>query len=409
MVFSIPPVKHVTQHGAGNKGRYYCGPASVQMVLRAYTGNMDSLATLYGDKTHDDTMGWGEGSYPDGVAFTIQKRVGSPLKKSFKKFSATTEEALSRKICWAIAHHQKPTVVLIHWKSHWIVANGCQISRNPTSADDGGYDIDYIFINDPANERAANSPTEQIYEVVAYAEWPRSYLGLPVPIELKDCPDCEGFIAIIDVDAPGDFPPYVYHSANDGVAVILTPAEAVAAAQTIIDSSDLFSNYDPWKQLKGNITPFMPLKEVEYGRPDDESYLIGYQLNSDVNNNLNVVLKMRIGAYDGLLRSSLAAGREGYIHVGDGLLHKMPPNEVIPHFKDIGIVVPSNETTYFPIDVLPGTEPPLTWRPCLESLTPYLPFYEIQARTADPQAETVTIYLRLDGVAFLELTNVIGG
>jgi hypothetical protein len=58
------------------------------------------------------------------------------------------------------------------------------------------------------------------------------------------------------------------------------------------------------------------------------------------------------------------------------------------------------ETGSEPVPVWPGTTaifPTLTWRPCLESLSPYLPFFHIH--TGNRQ-----LHLRLDGKVFGELS-----
>lgn len=426
---SLLPVDYIHQEKS-----CYCGPASLQMVISANGQTTPAQFALYTDTSHELIPGesqpvreneactaitegagvWKSGSTPEGMSQTLLTHMASVPTEVAQWTSSTNSEALTRKMCWAI-RNGRPSIALVYGRSHWIVVTGYHLSQAPTSSVDGEYEIDYLYINNPYSSARDDSGLAGKYlaEIVDYAHWQRLYVRDPV--YTPDDPTYDGLhIAIIDAEAEGAFPDYEYHSAVESFPDLMDEAAAVMRAQDYAASHPVIALHQPWNVFPGIIEPINPDRAhlVTEGTLDqDESYLVLFRESSNVGESeIRIALAIMIGARDGLFRGARATyPEEGLsIYVGSAVIASLLPEDVIPYLHDTGIRVDGVEELYYPDLGQTPAIPVLFWEPSLESLSPYLPFYAIQAATLDDPSNVVTIYVRLDGRAFLGLTEAIG-
>jgi hypothetical protein len=84
----------------------------------------------------------------------------------------------------------------------------------------------------------------------------------------------------------------------------------------------------------------------------------------------------------------------------------MTANEIKDHLVK-GPVKLGIRTIFVTRPELPAGDLPLVWRPCLESFSPFVPFYVVRLRFA---RLPLTLYVRAsDGAVYTRLTDNVGG
>lgn len=136
---------------------FYCGAACAQMVLNSIGAGLLGQVGLYADNHNHsrdeshltDAFGnpivWA--TAPDGLDWTLDDR--EPGGFIFVQYTLSSEDAISRKICWTIEHYEVAPCALVMGAMHWIVVRGMNVSKAPTSSTDTGYTINSFRINDP--------------------------------------------------------------------------------------------------------------------------------------------------------------------------------------------------------------------------------------------------------------------
>ena len=84
---------------------------------------------------------------PDGLTWTLNDR--DPGTHYFVDFALTSEDLISRKLCWTIEHYQVAPVALVFGSAHWIVIRGYEASAAPISSGDNSYSIIAFDVNNP--------------------------------------------------------------------------------------------------------------------------------------------------------------------------------------------------------------------------------------------------------------------
>ena len=138
----------------------WCGAAVAQMVLNSIGV---SLPTLRQDvlisSTNPPTVAESDwSSPPDGLAWTMQTIAPLSFRNLFDVVRVSSEEAISRKICWSIHHNGLAPIALVYGHEHWIVVTGYTADQAPKSSKDTSYRIESFDIHNPFPPSPGNPP-----------------------------------------------------------------------------------------------------------------------------------------------------------------------------------------------------------------------------------------------------------
>ena len=203
------PEYGVTYHEQKDQGSdQYCGAASAQMVLESIgAGAIDQEDLYTGCKTcsADDQRDWD--SAPDGLVCTLNQHRPASFPGSFRLWELPSEEAISRKLCWAIEQGVAP-IVLTSGGSHWIVVVGYEASALPRSSTDTAYQIIRFDVCDPE----AGFPDQPIYYCPDVAPSKEKHYWVRDRMTDVDTGFWRGkYLAICDPDPPADIPAVPMH------------------------------------------------------------------------------------------------------------------------------------------------------------------------------------------------------
>ena len=120
---------------------YYCGAACAQMVLETIGAGLLDQDDLYADNhshsTLDAGVNWATG--PDGLQWTLMDRRPPAFTNYFALYALDTEDLISRKMCWTIHHYQVAPIALVYGWAHWII--GARLHRERASCQLGGQQL----------------------------------------------------------------------------------------------------------------------------------------------------------------------------------------------------------------------------------------------------------------------------
>ena len=294
MIVAHLPVTHSEQ-----ENERFCGPAAAQMVLAANGLNAESQETLYDRWCHGQgDIGWA--SSPLGISRTLARRM--PELASRHQIATTeTEEALSRKLCWALFQGSIP-IVLVNRIDHWVVVNGCGVSSTPASARDSSYAIDHLTLHDPAVRRSKRHRDRQLLQVISYAEWRRSYLRYAVSPALVDNPAYQRkYVAITDLEPGGHFEQPV---ADEQQGETRSPAQAGVDALAALRTEASLQG-EPWKTLGESVVALRPVWTLGLSGDGSGVYHVPFCRKSDVSSANLTPLIARIGETSGGPRGTI--------------------------------------------------------------------------------------------------------
>ena len=198
------PEYGVTYHEQKDQGSdQYCGAASAQMVLESIGAGIIDQEVLYTGCQRcsaDDRKHWD--SAPDGLVCTLNQHRPASFPGSFRLWELPSEEAISRKLCWAIERGVAP-VALTSGGSHWIVVVGYEASALPRSSIDTEYEIIRFDVCDPE----AGFPDQPIYYRPEASPFKQNQYWVSDCMTDVDSGFWRGkFLAICDPDPPADLP-----------------------------------------------------------------------------------------------------------------------------------------------------------------------------------------------------------
>jgi hypothetical protein len=294
MIVTHIPVMHIEQ-----ENERFCGPAAAQMVLAANGHDAETQEALFERWCHGQgDIGWA--SSPLGISRTLARRM--PEHASRYQIATTgTEEALSRKLCWALFQGSIP-IVLVYRINHWIVVNGCGVSSTPMSAQDSSYAIDHFLVHDPAVRRTGQSQHRQLLQVVSYDEWRRSYLRYAVSPALVSNPEYQSkYVGIIDSEPGGEF---------DQPDLDEEPAETRSAEQAVFDAmtalrAEASLREEPWKRLGEALIPLQPVWTLGSLGDANGAYHVPFCRKSDIGVASATPVIVRVGETSGGPRGTI--------------------------------------------------------------------------------------------------------
>ena len=399
---------------------YYCGAACAQMVLESLGAGILDQDDLYAENhSHnqkDPTVNWA--TPPDGLTMTLNHHapaVPSPAVPHAPPYfviypNIMSEDAISRKIVWTIYHYKVAPVALVYGWDHWIVVTCYEASADPTSYADTSYTISAFHVNNPwppvpsfylppappppappphsGTDGCGTGGNRGIAdEHISYSTWQSTYMtGVPNGYWKGQ------FIAVCDPDPPVArhgiaLPPRTYASGE----MLIPSGRALELTQTALKDYGL-ADRPAWKEALGRSKAEAPVLVQRLDRTNDYYYIIPYvtaagellamaSINARLGNYRQSVLlpgpaKNLFTTLDRKAALGLVAGKK--LELGDRLGRIIVRNEVLCQF------------------------PTLVWQPCLESLSPYYPFYMVTVGSH-------RIFIRIDGQIFTKLTTDVQG
>jgi hypothetical protein len=379
----------------------FCGAAAAQMVLDSIgTGVLDQ-SNLYTSNNSPQVAEYGWYSPPDGLAMTMQNSSPPAFTNFFDLVALPSEDAISRKICWAIHHYGIAPIALVFGDSHWIVVTGYTASQAPTSSTDTSYNIESFDIHNPFPPAPGQPPPHNngtdncgtggdrgiANENVVYRDpsggtggnyWRSTYMtGVPYG-------QWGGkFIAICDADPPANTPniPSVF----DG-GLVTGPDEIIDRANRGVVDFGLDEREPSIASLRRDPADLL-LVEREDLDPAQFFYIVPFRSEDGTVPFVAQVSAHEEGAFAG---SIAATGAD--THIG----RAVDRETVIQNFAGQTVNVAGNSVMLREEDL----NEHLFWRPCVESLSPYWPFYRFDVGGPDSATK---VYVRIDGQLVPEL------
>ena len=363
-----------------------CGPACAQMVLGFLGSGPTDQIDLYDNHCHlsaFDGTNWL--SAPDGLQGTINDHLPAAAPSSFAVVGDPSGDAISRRIVWTIYNYGIPAVFL-KWGQHWVVVKGVEVSAAPAGPTDTTYSLSSIIVNDPALPEDIISPREAIDDHVPYSTWKSEFLG---PVSSWHW---AGDIVAICDSAPvpkrvSKTPPSIPVPAKrlSGERIV-TPVRATRLALAGVEEYGLLGRED-WRESFIDIRPGTPMLVQRLDRRDTFYYIVPMQIRKGY-----VRAYVRVDARFGNYLQSMrvrGVGDDAFFksNIDAKAAMKMVIGKTIDLYPKGKIHVREEAYSLYPT---------LVWRPCRESMSPYVPFYMITV--GDDR-----IYVRVDGKVFTKL------
>jgi hypothetical protein len=384
---------------------YYCGAACAQMVLAQIGAGILDQDDLYADNHDHSTAEGGWATGPDGLTWTLNDRRPPGFTNYFVLFALTTEDLISRKICWTIHHYQVAPVAMVFGAQHWLVVRGYDASAAPTASGDNAYTITAFDVNNPwpptptspvplpipggllgppphsAGDGCGSGGDRGIAnEHLTYATWQADYMtGIP-----------NGhwggkFVAACDPEPPADRPgPSAPKRRPRGERLI---GRAVAARRATAGLREYRLHERPvWREALTDAAPRDAVLVQRLDRRDGFYYIVPMQ-NPDMNAPVLVSVDARSGEY----RQAVAVPKEQR-HLVPSLDSKALAERIVDGRFAL-------EDRAGRLRVRPEAYclyPTLVWKPCRESFSPFWPFamFTIGGHR---------LYVRVDGAVFTTL------
>jgi hypothetical protein len=340
------------------------GAASAQMIL-GRAGLDQAALTREANKLGSEEPGWKMA--PDALAKLLTVHAGH----DFAFHPDITADQAMRRTAWSILHDRMAPAVLI-WKCrHWGIVTGFEADRVPASIDDESWGLLGFYLRNPYG------PLDHHIDV---ASWKAQYqTGVLHGIwRTRRVVICTGEAAAAAPKLkPDPEPPFLRRE-------ILDPARISRAALEAV-TGDRFARHPRWREAAQDTAPGVPMLITRLNFPADHHFIVPMLRQG------RATLLLILDAYDGSYRESapidpdqpfatdVARARLDTM-LAQGAIETETGKDLVPVWPDTTAVFPT-----------------LTWRPCLESLSPYLPFFHIH--TGNRQ-----IHVRLDGKVFGEIS-----
>ena len=340
------------------------GGACAQMLL-GDPGLDQTALTRESHQLGSEEPGWKMA--PDALAKLLTARAD----RAFAFHPDITADQAMRRCAWSILHDRVAPAVLI-WKCrHWALVTGFEADAVPASIDDAHWGLRGFYIRNPYG------PLDHHVDV---RSWKAQYqTGVLHGIwRTKRVVVCTGAAAAATPELrPEPEPPFIRQE-------LLDPAQVPAAALATLNG-DRFARHPRWLEAARGTAPGEPMLVTRLNFPADHYFIVPMLRDG------RATLLLTLDAYDGSYRESApvdpdhsaspAAARAGLdAMLAAGAVTLEESREPVPLW--------SSKTAIFPS---------LTWRPCLESLSPYLPFLHVN--TGNRQ-----LHIRLDGKVFGEIS-----
>jgi hypothetical protein len=377
---------------------YYCGAAAAMMILHEIGvpyADLDQDDLYASNHSHNARSGWYTDPY--GLCYTLNdRRPASFLPRYFVVHKRLSEAEGTRDVAYTLYHYKVSPAVLVYHCQHWNVVRGVQTDVDPTS---GPYVVEGFWLNNPVWDSSvafhddsdtcgSGSSHGVANEFVTYAEWRTNRFN---GCAYDDAGGASQWVSVCDPEpAEIDLPRLrqsPYHS--DGRRLISAKQTLELAANGLKDYGILESEFGA-SFREGRLGRPMLVHRLD--RPNDYYYLTPWEQSDGIMGFLDV--DARFGQFKSA-RTLSQPERDLLIgpRSSRGLLEAITRRINHKTFE-----LPNEQGRF---KVYPGTyciPPVLVWKPCRESWSPHLPFYQI---VIGPHV----LYVRLDGQVFTQLTT----
>jgi hypothetical protein len=365
----------------------YCGAASAMMVLAeigvAYSQlNQPTLFNQIQSNNLNKSGLWA--SDPIGLQTTLVNLKPAAFGNTFVVNKAMSEQAGSRKLVHALRQFGVSAIAMVYPIAHWIVVCGVQTDIDPVS---GKYAILGFWVNDPLEEKRTHAGADvcgthghgKTHQWVHYSDWKTSYFTGNV----YDSPNgAKQYISVCDPAVPTIAMPSQIEPAPYFDGVSLVPIDSVI--NVLKRELDLYSLATDDRMIEfASGTYGTPILVRRLDRDRGFYYLspsmqgnavLGFGQTDALFGNIQSVITFEKGA----------------------TIFELDRNSVIQSLIGLSIELPSKRVFQL-IENEFAVDPELVWQPCLQSVSPHLPFWRITSGS-------YTFYRRLDGQMFAELT-----
>lgn len=388
---------------------FYCGPATAEMVL-ASLGVPSLTPPTWQDRLWDyivantgSTRPPSAPSSPTSPSFPRQKcercaglwncwsTTPAVLQQLLNSSQAVAQYAVSKHSLESTAtgvlldtiDRQLPGIALVFGWQHWLVVDGYRHSE-PGATPVAGRNLNGVYIRDPWASDAIG--------LIPWIDWQDDYLSV-VP-----CGSFAGKIVVLGGARLAAPAPSVPH-APSGLRIV--DGRAPEAMAVRMEMRDLLTPQDAVRRATEQVSSLresrfriaLHLAEAKTARlvqrldrDDDWYYIVTFEVTD------HETARVMIDGFDGRLRQVAGISREG---------EALPPFVPAPAAMNRLMSDSDQGSEWLAFRVRPGTvgeHPVLVWKPCGQSSSPFLPFYQWSVGDS-------FVYYRVDGRMFDALTE----
>jgi hypothetical protein len=358
------------------------GAAAAQIILASLGVEGFDPAALYREAHALSTEEPGWKVAPDGITRLLNAKKPAQLQRDFVCCPDRTSDQAARRIVTAIRDDGIAPAVLI-WKCrHWAVVTGFEAHDLPIAmpadiAVPAGT-IDGFYLRNPCQPGGGTTAPDDHH--IDYRNWDAQYMsGVPHGIwHTKRIVICNGRSAM---------PPVELGITRDPVIALRDLISEDDARRCAVEAihGPRFARHPRWRAAASGTEPGTPMLLTRLNFPDDHAYIVPMQRAG------HTVLLLILDGYDGSYRES-APTEYGWPHSIESVYARF--DAILAE----GAIQAAGDPVAHPIwPRAVSVFPTLVWRPCLESLSPYLPFLQIHTGNR-------LFHIRLDGQVFGDLT-----
>lgn len=378
---------------------YYCGAACAMMILHEIGvpyADLDQGDLYASNHNHNAQAGWYTDPY--GLCYTLNdRRPASFLPNFFVVHKRLTEAEGTRDVAFTLYHYKVSPAILVYHCQHWNVVCGVQTNVDPTT---GPYVVEGFWLNNPvwdssvvshdgADTCGSGGSHGVANEFVTYAEWQTNRFN---GCAYDDPGGATQWISVCDPEPSTFHLPLrretVYYA--NGRQLINVQQVAELALKGLEEYRLAESEHGASVFRAGSLGPPQLVQRLD--RPNDFYYLAPWQQDG------GIVGFVDIDARFGFFKSArvLSSPVKDWL-IGSGSSRRLA-DTIARRINDRVFDLPNEEGRF---RVYPGTyciPPILVWKPCRESWSPHLPFYQLTIGGN-------VLYVRIDGQVFTQLTG----
>jgi hypothetical protein len=370
---------------------YYCGAACAMVILSEIGvpyADLDQDDLYQSNHDHNVKSGWYTDAY--GLRYTLVDRRPSSFTNTFVVHKPTSEAEGTRDIVYTLHTYGVSPAALVFGCAHWITVPGVRTNVEPVGG--SSYAVEGFWIhNSVARDNEPHSATDVCgsggvngsgNEYVTYSDWQSTYF---TGCNYDDPSGNDQFISVCDPDVRDlGLPERLRLERRAHGRELLSPEEAIRHIGLGFEAHRLADDerVGPALQRAGALKPQLVLR---LDRRNSSYYLVPWGTRRGAR--VLARVDARFGDFSGLrvldrpIENEML-GREAVMDLVAGRRIRLP-NEL-------------GSLKVYPEAVC--VSPYLVWRPCWESWSPNLPFYQVTVGSD-------TFYVRVDGEVFTGLTT----
>lgn len=408
-------IKHTGCRYHNQDTNIYCGAAAAMMILAEIGVPYSDLDQddLYTDNHDHNAKSTGWATDPYGLEWTLDHRRPTGTL-GYTVYDPTNEAEGTRKIVHTLHRYGVSPAVLVFGCQHWVVVPGVQTDVEPVPG--ANYVVEGLWIHNPVHHAGSPPPPHDATDAcgsggtlgtgndyVTYIGWQTNYF---TGCNYDDPDGHDQYISVCDPEEPEIMLPRMreLRYLADGRR-FLAPEQAIEFSEVGIKEYELREDKRVIAALQ-NASPFRPVPVVRLDRPNTYYYLVPWKSKEGITAFTQV--DARFGIFHGLNLQEKPT-RQEFISRDDVLERlaykrfEIPNPAFSPKYCENkllynAILESQNQSRLIFYPEAAAISPTLVWRPCQESYSPYLPFYQCTIGER-------MIYVRVDGEIFTHLTT----